>query len=32
MKLISLKPRFVAELRGIDLIDVATSDAAYRAV
>jgi alpha-ketoglutarate-dependent 2,4-dichlorophenoxyacetate dioxygenase len=32
MKLISLGPRFVAELRGVDLIDVATSDAAYRAV
>ena len=32
MKLISLGPRFVAELRGVDLIDVATSDDAYCAV
>jgi alpha-ketoglutarate-dependent 2,4-dichlorophenoxyacetate dioxygenase len=32
MKLIPLGPRFVAELRGVDLIDVATSEAAYRAV
>ena len=32
MKLIPLGPRCVAELRGVDLIDVATSDAAYRAV
>ena len=29
MKLISLGPRFAAELRGVDLIDVATNDAAY---
>jgi hypothetical protein len=32
MKLISLGPRFAAELRGVDLIEVATSDDAYRAV
>ena len=32
MKLISLGPRFAAELRGVDLIDVATNDAAYCAV
>ena len=32
MKLISLGPRFAAELRGVDLIDVATSDDAYCAV
>ena len=32
MKLISLGPRFAAELRGVDLIDVATNDAADRAV
>ncbi len=32
MKLISLGPSFGAELRGIDLIDVATKDAAYCAV
>ena len=31
-KLISLGPRFAAELRGVDLIDVATNDAAYCAV
>ena len=29
MRLISLGPRFAAELRGVDLIDVATNDAAY---
>jgi alpha-ketoglutarate-dependent 2,4-dichlorophenoxyacetate dioxygenase len=32
MRLISLGPRFAAELRGVDLIDVATNDAAYCAV
>jgi alpha-ketoglutarate-dependent 2,4-dichlorophenoxyacetate dioxygenase len=32
MRLISLGPRFAAEVRGVDLIDVATNDAAYRAV
>lgn len=32
MKLVSLGPRFAAELRGVDLIDVATNDAAYCAV
>jgi alpha-ketoglutarate-dependent taurine dioxygenase len=32
MRFISLGPRFAAELRGVDLIDVATSDAAYCAV
>jgi alpha-ketoglutarate-dependent 2,4-dichlorophenoxyacetate dioxygenase len=32
MSLISLGPSFAAELRGVDLIDVATNDAAYRAV
>jgi alpha-ketoglutarate-dependent taurine dioxygenase len=32
MKLISLGPKFAAELRGVDLIDVATSEPAYRAV
>ena len=32
MKLISLGQRFAAELRGVDLIDVATNDAAYCAV
>jgi alpha-ketoglutarate-dependent 2,4-dichlorophenoxyacetate dioxygenase len=32
MRLISLGPRFVAELHGVDLIDVATNDAAYCAV
>ena len=32
MKLISLGPRFAAELRGVDLIDVATNDTAYCAV
>jgi alpha-ketoglutarate-dependent 2,4-dichlorophenoxyacetate dioxygenase len=32
MRLISLGPRFAAELRGVELIDVATNDAAYRAV
>lgn len=32
MELISLGPKFGAELRGIELIDVATSEAAYRTV
>jgi alpha-ketoglutarate-dependent 2,4-dichlorophenoxyacetate dioxygenase len=32
MRLISLGPRFAAEVRGVDLMDVATNDAAYRAV
>src|SRR5580704_17469646 len=32
MRLISLGPRFAAELRGVDLIDVATRDDAYCAV
>jgi alpha-ketoglutarate-dependent 2,4-dichlorophenoxyacetate dioxygenase len=32
MTVIPLGPGFAAELRGVDLIDVATSDAAYRAV
>jgi alpha-ketoglutarate-dependent 2,4-dichlorophenoxyacetate dioxygenase len=32
MRLVSLGLRFVAELRGVDLIDVATNDAAYCAV
>jgi alpha-ketoglutarate-dependent 2,4-dichlorophenoxyacetate dioxygenase len=32
MRLISLGPRFAAEVRGVDLIDVATDDAAYCAV
>ena len=32
MRRISLGPRFAAELRGVDLIDVATNDAAYCAV
>jgi alpha-ketoglutarate-dependent 2,4-dichlorophenoxyacetate dioxygenase len=32
MRLVSLGPRFAAEVRGVDLIDVATDDAAYCAV
>ena len=32
MRLVSLGPRFAAEVRGVDLMDVATNDAAYRAV
>jgi alpha-ketoglutarate-dependent 2,4-dichlorophenoxyacetate dioxygenase len=32
MELIALGPDFGAEVRGIDLIDVASSDAAHRAV
>ena len=32
MTLISLGPRFAAELRGVDVIDVPTNDAAYCAV
>jgi alpha-ketoglutarate-dependent 2,4-dichlorophenoxyacetate dioxygenase len=32
MRLISLGPRFASEVRGVELIDVATNDAAYRAV
>ena len=32
MRVVSLGPRFAAELRGVDLIDVATNDAAYCAV
>ena len=32
MRFISLGPRFAAELRGVELIDVATNDAAYCAV
>jgi alpha-ketoglutarate-dependent 2,4-dichlorophenoxyacetate dioxygenase len=32
MRLVSLGPRFASELRGVDLIDVATNDAAYCAV
>jgi alpha-ketoglutarate-dependent 2,4-dichlorophenoxyacetate dioxygenase len=32
MRLVSLGPRFAAELRRLDLIDVATNDAAYCAV
>src|SRR5208337_1372482 len=32
MEVVSLGPKFAAELRGIDLFDVVTSDSAYRAV
>ena len=32
MELVPLGPGFAAELRGVDLIDVASSDAAYLAV
>lgn len=32
MEVVPLGPGFAAELRGIDLIDVVSSDAAYRAV
>jgi alpha-ketoglutarate-dependent 2,4-dichlorophenoxyacetate dioxygenase len=32
MEAVTLGPGFAAELRGVDLIDVASSDAAYRAV
>jgi alpha-ketoglutarate-dependent 2,4-dichlorophenoxyacetate dioxygenase len=32
MQAVTLGPGFAAELRGVDLIDVASSDAAYRAV
>ena len=32
MRLVSLGPRFAVEVRGVDLIDVATDDAAYCAV
>ena len=32
MELVPLRPGFAAELRGVDLIDVVSSDAAYLAV
>ena len=32
MEVVGLGPGFAAELRGIDLIDVASSDSAYRSV
>src|SRR5215472_9128266 len=32
MEVIPLGPKFAAELRGVDLIDVASSDSAYRTV
>ena len=32
MEVVPLGPGFATELRGVDLIDVVSSDAAYRAV